>query len=130
MDLTIWDLAQIPHEVGACFTAGYPGIFAKIRVLELLATRRGVLGSIKEHLDGIERNHRKPYEMRNRFVHDPWFMEKETQEIAQHRAQSKEGKEVFFGMKERQEDEVRNTIKKIEKLTEQDIALRQIVLEL
>ena len=95
-----------------------------------MAKHRGVYEKIKPMLDDLANTYRRPYEMRNRFIHDPWFVD-QTGQLAQHKAQSGEGKEKpLYGMKDREKEDVMNIVSKIDALTERARSLQSLVEQL
>ena len=128
LDVIIWELAKIDHQTGAGITAQFSGQYPELKAIETLSKHRGIWKNVKKSIDSMDSASREPYEMRNRFVHDPWFLEQKTKTIAQQKAKSKEGKEEpFFGMKPRTRTQVAKTVADIQKLTEQARALRSLI---
>jgi hypothetical protein len=77
---TIWELANVEQQAGACITSCIGSMNQRTRALSALVGMRGgkkeLLGEITKFInkiDGISRQ-------RNRVVHDPWYIRNDTNE--------------------------------------------------
>src|SRR5437016_5591584 len=86
LDLLIWDLAEIPHPLGACITAQMLGATNRFQTLISLATAKGRDAKTIQKISELMRKTYDVQEQRNRIVHDPWYIEAESGEPGQFKA--------------------------------------------
>ena len=73
IQLQIWNLANVEHDVGACMTSQ---IGSSGRLLDCLIALLTYRGTAKDHLKSLNSfaaDVAKKQRKRNRIVHDPWF---------------------------------------------------------
>ena len=130
----IWSLASMTDEDGACITAQFSGFLPRMRALIALAHRNGAdekllkdLNKFSALADGLARK-------RNRIVHDPWYIRSDLSnlgrleitadkklvfeirphdpiEITKIAHEITDAKKLFFGLKKRLSDRLRETLK-------------------
>jgi hypothetical protein len=74
LDEIIWELAGLDHETGSCITGQLSGYRGRIEVAYSLLIKRGMSKDTKRKLDKLIKSLQDPYDKRNRFVHDAWYM--------------------------------------------------------
>lgn len=100
-DQIIWELAEIDGQEGACITAQMPSVFTRcnavIAQLTLFHEKTGLSTEalISETTD-IRNRSNGPSEMRNRAVHDPWYIYTKLDQTAQFRAMP--AKDLRYGL--------------------------------
>jgi hypothetical protein len=73
IDQSIWALARLEPEQGACITSQLPGAMARMNALISLAKIENIPAKHINALNGVVERLNGPREMRNRLVHGPWF---------------------------------------------------------
>jgi hypothetical protein len=121
LDLVIYDFvtsrfgASVPANVLACVTSQILGVAPRCRAIQSLAKHCRL--SKTKILDPFKKLMGKSFtvgELRNRFVHDPWYMDIDTRAAAQFRAMPHS--DPSYGYKEITKEEAEKTIKEIKKL--------------
>ena len=75
VDSTVWDLAKLPENVGACITANFMSVYPKLKALTALAHLNKVSDRTIKKLNRFRSNLYTTSEKRNRAVHDHWMMQ-------------------------------------------------------
>jgi hypothetical protein len=83
MDQLIWHLAGLEQTTGACLTTQMNGTTPRLRALKALLELRGSAPELLKQLNKFTGDIVAPQEDRNRAVHDPWFVGKETKRVSQ-----------------------------------------------
>lgn len=125
LDQIIWMLSGLDGPTGASITAQMMGSGNRLVTIRTLADEKGVLSALDNRLTALEKCTLEPQEARNRVVHDPWFWEKNSKVVKQHRSKPK--KERVFGLVPRNEDDLKNLINDIAKLTQRARDFHELV---
>ena len=75
VDCTVWDLAKLPEQVGACITANFLSIYPKLKALAALSHLSGASDRTIKKLNRFRSELYQVSEKRNRAVHDYWIMQ-------------------------------------------------------
>lgn len=82
IDMAIWEMANVPHETGACITAQFGGVHSRLRALIALVHLNG-LGSFTNELNKFYQDSNEVVLKRNRAVHDAWWVSSPSGTVAQ-----------------------------------------------
>ena len=105
LDMIIWELAGIErHDLGACVTSQIIGPAPRCRAIRLLVGRLGLDGELARAAKELRKECGGLADRRNRFIHDPWYVEKTTGEPAQFKSMA--FSEPVFGMKDIKKEEL------------------------
>lgn len=96
IDQTIWDLAAIEQQFGACITSQIGSIHPKTRALISLVRLRGGSSELCAALDKFQTSLHAPAEQRARLAHDPRFLNERTGDVVRWQTTAT-GKEIKFG---------------------------------
>lgn len=128
LDLIIWGLAGLSGPIGACITAQMMGAGNRLVTVQSLAQERGIFPKISRQLESLSQRSKNPQDERNRAVHDPWFWEKNSRTLAQHRSKPK--KEPVFGFVPIDVQKLEKLIVDITDLRSRAMSLREKINEL
>jgi hypothetical protein len=78
VDTTIWRLAEVQDEPGACITAQIPNIARRLDAMMALVKLRGASDRLVAKINKFIKQTHSLATKRNRVVHDPWVLEKGT----------------------------------------------------
>lgn len=73
IDYSIWRLAEMPPNLGACITTSFVSVFPKLKALAGLAYTRGASKTTVKPLIAFRNGLYDTAEKRNRAVHDRWI---------------------------------------------------------
>jgi hypothetical protein len=91
----IWQIGEIPDEIGACVTSQIYTLDGKIKALVSLLRVRGGLDRVVGDLNAFHSKAQGASEKRNRVVHDPWVADAVTG--VAHRLQVTANKKLVYG---------------------------------
>jgi len=80
IDRTIWREAAVNERTGACITTQLTGIYPRMRALIALARLNGASHGLISELNNLADDSELLVRLRNRIVHDPWFVNAKTGE--------------------------------------------------
>lgn len=80
LNQTIWSLADTAPALGACMTAQIINVNARMSALLALMKLRGISNALIGRTNKFADRVRGPNELRNRLVHDMWFLDKDKPE--------------------------------------------------
>lgn len=129
LDETIWDLAEINPERGACITAQLMGHRPRCLTIIALTTHltlgKNTIGKIEAFMNKLS----NLAEDRNRIVHDPWYQYTGTDKTGQFRSMDR--RELEFGIKQIDLAMIETTISAIQDMAQNYMQLKnQIFAEL
>jgi hypothetical protein len=131
LDLTIWELAEIPQQLGACMTAQIAGHHNKCDTIIALANHRGLSPATVKKVEVLKGALYDVSNPRNRIVHDPWILiSKSTSDGHSHdpgQYKSMARKELKFGANKAEIELLEDTIKKIQQKIADCSALRALI---
>jgi hypothetical protein len=84
INMTIWDLAEVPPAIGACITTQIFTIDGRLKALLALMKLRKFSKKLIDDINKFAEEIRGPSHLRNRLVHDAWgttFEDRKTQRI-------------------------------------------------
>jgi hypothetical protein len=129
LDLIIWKLAETNDIHGACITSAIMGAASRYDVIKALATVRNLSKETIDKINSQKNAIYEPQERRNRIIHDPWYIDKKTAEVAQFKSMPR--KDLRYGIKLVDADYIDKTLKMIdERFTEADKLRARILDEL
>lgn len=96
VELTLWELADVHHQFGACITAQMGSIHPKLKAVAALARLRGGDAKLLKAIEAFQRPLYEIGEARARAVHDPRFRRELDGEIYRWQTTATP-KEVVFG---------------------------------
>ncbi len=130
LDGIIGLLAKTDAPVTACLTGQYTGAHPRLNAIIALLTVRG---SAQPHLkkqigkwNRLSPKFQQLGERRNRIVHDPWLMDMETQEPAQHIRMPKSNRRYEIAARDYQR--IKGTIADLKSLAEEVRSLRHALI--
>jgi hypothetical protein len=135
LDLIIADLGPLPSPRMACITAQLMGIWPRINsILALLAQRSVLEPKLQDYIKrfrALGNDSRDASERRNRIIHDPWYVDKETAETAQQKSMPKDDKNyrLQYGIKQVDRKEIDELLGEIKKITDTVSQLKSEILE-
>jgi len=91
---SIWEAADLDHQLGACITAQIFSLPSRLDALSLLLRARGASEELMSKVNRFIADSRRPTELRNRAVHDPLGVHKQSGEVRQLQITAR-GKLVF-----------------------------------
>jgi hypothetical protein len=134
LDLILADLAPLPPPRMACITAQLMGIWPRINSLIAILTQR----SIKEpnfekyikQVRSLGEDSRDISERRNRIIHDPWYVDPNTEATGQQKSMPRQDKNyrLQYGIKDVNRKEIDETLSEIARLTKRANQLRDALL--
>ncbi len=127
LDMIIWELARIDPQAGACITSAIMGVGPRCRVILTLGAMRGLKEATLKRFKTLMSNSFGVAELRARVVHDPWYIEKSSEQPAQFKAMSYSDKR--YGLQDITLAELEDTTAKIQKLQTTASKLRATVLD-
>jgi hypothetical protein len=74
LDEIIWNLAQIPDDTALCITGHIMGATPRFKMIESLGKYFGVPEELLKRARQLKQLQYEVGELRNRVVHDPWFV--------------------------------------------------------
>jgi hypothetical protein len=95
MDQLIWHLINIEQTLGACLTTQFNGTAPRLRAIKSIIEFRGSIPGLITKLNKFTGDIIEPQEARNRAVHDPWFVAKESKIATQLRKATIKNKIVY-----------------------------------
>jgi hypothetical protein len=113
MDYLIWQLAEVAQEPGTCITSQLNGTGARMRTIIALLGLRSVEEPIVKKFRSFEGHAQELSLLRNRIVHDTWAYG-EPNKVVQLRL-AIVNKQLDFGLKEIEFEEISKTLEKIAK---------------
>jgi hypothetical protein len=127
LDLTIWDLAGVKREAGACITSQIMGVGPRCKAIIAL----GFMNNVPDQpiLKGFRELMSTSYgaaDDRNRIVHDPWFLDQGSNQPGQFRRMPYQ--DFHYGVVDVSKKEIDETIEKIRKLQKKASDLREKIL--
>ena len=128
LDLIIWDAARMPQTLGACVTSEVRSTYSKCNVILALCHSRGFPQELVAEIKRFKEKCQGTGEKRNRIVHDPWYLEKGTQNTAQF--QSTNTPKRKYGMKDVEKAFVDGVLAEIAERSSEAQAIRNTVLGL
>lgn len=128
LDLIIWDLmGDGGRQRMACVTSQVMGVGPRCKIiLSLGATWPKISPEIFKPAQKLMSDSYHVADLRARWVHDPWYLDKGTEEVGQFKAMPYSDRR--FGIKAIPQDTVEDTIEKIEALHVRASSLRASVL--
>ena len=93
----IWQIGEIPDQIGICLTSQIYTLDGKIKALVTLLSVRGNFGRTSAKLNNFHETLRGVSNERNRSIHDPWVGDELTG--TPHRLQATADKTLVFGHK-------------------------------
>jgi len=111
LDIIIWNLAEVEPHRGACITAQLMGIRPRCLTVLALGTYHGLHKDVLKSVKTFMHESIQPSDDRNRAVHDAWYLEVLTKEVAQFRSMPKD--ELVYGFVQKSEDELKTTLNSI-----------------
>jgi len=130
LDVTIWALAKMPMLIAPCLTSQLMGVGARCRAIILLAGVSGISEETKKKYRSLMSKAHDAGDLRNRIVHDPWYMKMAEREPTQFRAMpysSNPRVAPHFGPQEVTEAEIMDALAKIRVLKKSAVDLHVIV---
>lgn len=112
IDRQIWKLAGVTNSIGACVTGQLIGHAKRLDALTCLVRLHGGSDKLIASISSFGQSSYNVAEERNRAMHDPWFVNHETGNIA--RLQISAKKELKFGLEMQSADELLTIVAKIE----------------
>ena len=113
LDALIWSVLRLKNRRGAAVTAQMVGAHPRLNALIALCNERGWDDAVVE-LRQLARKCHKPYDRRNRVVHDAWFWNPETKGAKQLRAMPRN--DLQYGLQDVDERYLASIIADFEKL--------------
>jgi hypothetical protein len=132
LDITIWQLADVDAQAGACVTAQIPGTYGRFKAVIALLTvhQQRTNKSLKPLFDKATELSQKanlPGEGRHRTVHDPWYEYPDSlDQTAQFRAMPH--KDPKYGIQPVDLNDIKSNLEDIKKFSERVKAFRDDVL--
>lgn len=80
IDMTLWEITSFKDELGACLTAQLMGLGPRLNALGAAVSYFDLSKKLREDLEAFGKKTMGAGEQRNRAVHDPWLLDKETGE--------------------------------------------------
>jgi hypothetical protein len=77
----LWRVARVEDMAGACFTAQIPNMARRVDALAALVKLRGGSTGLIKKVNKFGTDTHGLNELRNRVVHDPWHVDRDTGEI-------------------------------------------------
>jgi len=114
MDMTIWWLAGIEEPEGACITGQLFSIHPRMRAIIALTKLKNKPHELINRLNKFSADSETVVRLRNRAVHDPWYVGLASGQIAQHKITAE--KELKMEMAPRTLDGLKTTLTEIHKL--------------
>jgi hypothetical protein len=114
MDVTIWWLADVKEEEGACITAQLVSIHSRLRAIIALARLKSCPKIVIDRLNKFSSDSERIVRLRNRAIHDPWYRGLETGQLAQHKLTAE--KELIMEMTPRSIADLERTLSEIQQL--------------
>jgi len=122
LDEIIWELSGVSPYFGSCITGQMIGVTPRFRAVIALATAKGLAVHKIEEVRVLMNDTYNPQDQRNRIVHDPWYLDKETGQPAQFR--SMPSKKLLYGIVDIDIKEINATIDRIGRRTQRVRTLR------
>ncbi len=95
MDQLIWHLIGVEQTLGACATTQLNGTAPRLRTIKAIIEYRGSSPELTKKLNKFSGDIIEPQEARNRAVHDPWFVGKDSKKASQIRKATINNKIVY-----------------------------------
>lgn len=122
LDRVIFELASIDQRMGACITGQMMGVWPRLSAIEALAVARQEqtehFGEIRTLTKKLAKDCRPVSEKRNRIVHDPWYVEANSNASGRYRSAARSEK-FQYGIKDEDDQDLQRTLLEIESLSEQ-----------
>ncbi len=99
---------RISHDLGACITGQMIGAAPRFKAILSLGSRKQLSPDLLKRVDALMRRTFDLAEERNRIVHDPWYLDKDTDQPGQFR--SMPFKKPHYGIKDIGESDIRKTL--------------------
>ena len=122
LDGIIWELVGVEPSYGACITAQVMGIGNRCRILLALAELKHLDKSIVDRITELMRRSYDTGELRNRIVHNPWFLEHQSKTATQFK--SMPWSERSYGMKTKDKKYLDTVLAKIGRRTQEAARIR------
>jgi len=124
---SIWELANVAEDVGACLTFYVPSIGSRMRVYAALAHLRAVSPQVYGKINSFSSDAENTSRKRNRFVHDPYFITGE--ETVLRRLHVTADRKLDFSLKPAPVDAINALYEEIDKLMSRFRALHAEVID-
>lgn len=96
LDLITWDLSGVGAAVASCITGQFTNFGQRVDAILALATHKGMPVRLLKRFERLKNNMHEIAKTRNRYVHDAWYVEDGTGDLAQF--QSVRPKRGRYGM--------------------------------
>lgn len=126
LDVIIWKLLSwgttgLPDKLMASVTSQIMGVNPRCKVIEALGRAHKIDDAILKKVRRLKNDSFSVADWRNRWVHDPWYSDKDTDEPSQFRAMPPIDPQ--YGLCDIKEDEVERTISETRALKERTVKL-------
>jgi hypothetical protein len=117
LDLIIWELADVRHEIGSCITGQMMGHAPRFKAIQALALLTGLDKVLLDRIESLSNQTSGLAAERNRIVHDAWYFEHASGQLGQFKSPSHKSRN--FGFKDIDMTTIDATLQKIRtKLTQ------------
>src|SRR5436853_536115 len=70
LDLIIWELSGVKHELGSCITGQLAGAYGRFNAIQALASAKGANRALLNEIETLSNKTNGTLKLRHRFVHD------------------------------------------------------------